>query len=322
MSERMSETALVTGGTGFVGRHLCARLARAGCRVVAVHSGRLGNPEMPADVTLARCDLTDQEAVERLVRAEKPDLVFHLAAETASASFRDRPDCAWRLNIRGTTNLLHAIRLADTDPVIVVTGSSAQYGAVPETEQPITETVPCRPLSEYGVSKIAQAMLAYQSHLAFGMRIVRTTTFNCIGPGQPLAFQPAAFAAQIAAIEAGSQEPILRVGNLASLRDMTDVRDVVEAYWRLSGVGVPGEVYNVCSGVAVSGETIVRELTAMSTTRVDVVQEPSRMRRDDVPVQVGNPAKLASLASWKPEISLAKSLEDVLSDWRLAHGLR
>ncbi len=187
---------------------------------------------------------------------------------------------------------------------------------VAAAELPLREDMPLRPSSPYAVSKVAQGLLALQYGPAGGLRILRTRTFHHTGPGRGETFAESSFARQIAEIEAGRRPPVLQVGNLDAVRDYTDVRDVVRAYWALLDRGVAGEVYNVCSGQGRRIRDLLEVLLAASGTKVEVRVDKDRLRPSDVPALVGDPARLRAATGWKPRVSLEDSLRELLQDWR------
>jgi GDP-4-dehydro-6-deoxy-D-mannose reductase len=305
-----AERVLITGIQGFSGRHLCAYLLRNGCAV----SGLDLTPEPPAPgVTVHVGDLRDPDSVDRVLRTVRPACIVHLAALTT----RQAPlEALHEVNVRGTVHLFESVRRAELDPVVVLASSSAVYGLVRAEELPISERQPFRPVDGYAVSKIAQEMLSYTYWVRYGLRVVRTRAFNLVGPGQPSTLACSSFARQIAEIEAGRAAPVLRVGRLTAQRDFVDVRDAVEAYWLLAQRGEPGEVYNVCSEQASPIETCLTLLLGMARVPIAVEQDPARMQPVDVPVSVGDGGLLYGRTGWRPRISLAKSLADLLAGWR------
>ncbi len=199
---------------------------------------------------------------------------------------------------------------------MLVVGSADEYGPVPASDQPLVEATPLRPASPYAVSKVAQAALALLYGPAGGMRVVVTRTFPHTGPGRGETFAESSFARQIAEIEAGLREPVVEVGNLDAVRDFADVRDVVRAYALLLERGQAGEAYNVCSGRGRRIGDVLDTLLALTRARIEVRVDPSRLRPADVPVLVGDNAKLVAATGWQPRIPLDETLRDLLDDWR------
>jgi GDP-4-dehydro-6-deoxy-D-mannose reductase len=204
----------------------------------------------------------------------------------------------------------------ESDAVILIPGSSAQFGNVPEHRQPITEDFEYNPVTQYGIAKAAEARTAKHFHREYGLNVIRTHTFNAIGPGQRPQFVPATFACQIAAIERGTVPPLLRVGNLAARRDMIDIRDIADAYLRLATHGRPGDVYNICTGRARSIASVVDELRRLARATFEIRAEPSRVQTADVAVQFGDPSRLRRDTGWQPSVPFGQSMADVLEEWR------
>ena len=311
----MKKRTLITGAAGFVGRHLANHLRDQG---LAVHGlDRPGVP-VPADLHIDwhPCDVTNAAQVAAVVGQVQPDYVFHLAALIKSESLAD----LLAVNVLGTQNVLDALVAARPEARVLVTGSSAEYGLVRPDELPIREENPLRPLSPYGVSKVAQSLLAAQYVHRHNLAVIRTRTFNLTGPGEPDALVCSAFARQIAEIERGLRPPVLKVGNLESARDFVDVRDAVRAYWLVAQRGEPGEVYNVCSGVATPVRSVLDALLSLTSAKVEVQEETRRRTAWDVPMQAGEGARLEAATGWKPNISLHQSLGDLLDEWRQRAG--
>jgi GDP-4-dehydro-6-deoxy-D-mannose reductase len=309
--------ALVTGAGGFAGKHLLRHLSRATAwelygNTLTPHRD---DPELPGVRWLA-FDLTGREQTAQGVAQAQPDFVFHLAAQSnVQQAFTD-PQATLVNNMVSQLNLLEALRATSPGARIMVTCSSEQYGLVRPEDVPIDEDTPFRPNNPYAVSKIAQDALAQQYFLAYGQQTIRVRPFNHIGPGQTEQFVTAAFARQIALIEAGRQEPVIDVGNLEAERDFTDVRDMVRAYLLAVVEGEPGEVYNIGSGRGYSIRWVLDTLVSMSTARVDVRADPARMRPADIPTLVCDPTRFHARTGWQPEIPLEQTLRDILEYWR------
>ncbi len=219
-------------------------------------------------------------------------------------------------NLVGQAYLFEAIRSLGLDPVVQIAGSSEEYGLVLPDEVPITEENPLRPLSPYAVSKVGQDMLGYQYFQSYGLKVVRTRGFNHTGPRRGEVFVTSNFAKQIARIEAGLSEPVIRVGNLESIRDFTDVRDMVRAYWLAAERGTPGEVYNIASGEGITIRELLDRLLEISGAEVRVEEDPARLRPSDVEVLIGDSSKFRRDTGWEPEIPLERTLRDLLDFWR------
>jgi GDP-4-dehydro-6-deoxy-D-mannose reductase len=309
---------LVTGAAGFVGVHL-SRLLLAECPGAEVFGVvRPGRPRkrVPEGVRILDADLEDARQVDGVFDAVRPDRIVHLAAQSSPQSSWADPSGTLRANVMGLLNILESLRRRRLSPRVLVVGSAEEYGMVDPRHLPVSEDAPLRPASPYAVSKVAQGYLALQYWLAFGMSIVRTRTFHHTGPGRGASFAESAFARQIVDVELGRRAPVLEVGNLEAVRDFSDARDVVRAYWALLEHGRAGEVYNVCSGKGIRIREVLEKLLHASGIQVDVRVDPDRLRPSDVPVLVGDGARLRDATGWEPRLTLDQSLADVLQYWR------
>jgi GDP-4-dehydro-6-deoxy-D-mannose reductase len=298
--------ALVTGASGFVGRHLCAHLEACGDEVVAA--------DRATHHSAAELDINDADATARLFAEVQPDVVYHLAGwSDVGGSWAD-PVGVLRANAEGTLNVLEACRHASVGRVLVVSSADV-YGIVAEDDLPIPEEHPLRPVSPYAASKTAADFLALQAWLGHGQDVVRIRAFNHLGPGQSDRFVASAIASRIAANERDGSD-LVPVGNLAARRDFTDVRDVVRAYRLLLEHGAPGDVYNVCSGRAVAVQQLADLLLGLANAPMRLVVDPDRYRPVDVPVVLGDPSRLRKLTGWEPTIELQETAADLLAYWR------
>jgi len=265
-------------------------------------------------------DLRDSAAVQALIDRVRPDRIFHLAALADVARSFKQPWETLENNILAQVNVLEAVRQLGLETRLLIVSSAEIYGAAGDPHEPLNENHPFAPTNPYNVSKVTQDMLGLQYFLAHRMPVIRARPFNHIGPGQGSGFVTADFASQIAAIEAGQREPVMFVGNLAAERDFTDVR-VVRAYDLMLSLGEPGEVYHVCSGKGYSIQYLLDTLLSYSTVRIEVRQDPTRMRPVDVPRRVGDASRLRQRTGWEPQIPFEQSLLDILNDWRQRMGL-
>jgi GDP-4-dehydro-6-deoxy-D-mannose reductase len=270
----------------------------------------------PDMVNMVESDMADAYSMQKLVGAVRPDRIFHLAAQSFVPASWHYPAQTIEQNIIGQLNVFEAVRTAGIDPLIHIAGSSEEYGLVLPDEVPIKESNPLRPLSPYAVSKVGQEMLAYQYHKSYGLKTVVTRGFNHTGPRRGHVFVTSNFAMQIARIEKGLQPPVLHVGDLTSKRDWTDVRDMVKAYWLCLEKGVPGEVYNTGSGTAIEVGEMLDILLSMSQIKIDVKQDPARMRPSDVKILWADYSKFQAATGWRPEIPFEKTMQDLLDYWR------
>jgi GDP-4-dehydro-6-deoxy-D-mannose reductase len=258
----------------------------------------------------------DYAATLALLDKVRPDYIFHLAAQAIVQKALADPEATLVNNLIGSLHVLQAMRELELPATLLMIGSSEEYGHVHPEDLPVDEDTPFRPENPYAVSKISQDMLALQYYLAYKLRIIRVRPFNHIGPGQSEHFVTSAFAHQIAMIEAGLQEPVVRVGNLSAERDFTDVRDMVCAYHMAITEGEPGEVYNLGSGRSVSIQRILDTLLELSTVPVKIERDPKRLRPADVPRIVCDPTRFRTLTGWQAEVPLRRSLADILDYWR------
>ena len=313
----------ITGATGFAGSHLVERLLAEGHEVRAlVHAAtsHQGLPEHPAVQPIAG-DLLNPAALAAAVAEARPDLIFHLAGQAYPARSWDDPAQTLAVNTGGTANLLRAAVEFGRPRVVVVT-SAEIYGELRPDELPLTETSPARPRHPYGVSKLAAGELVRVYAARYGLPVIEARPFNHIGPRQARGFVVPDFAAQLAAIRLGRQEPVMRVGNLSPQRDFTDVRDVAAAYRALGEVGCPGAAYLICSGRAVSVSHVLETLIGLAGLAVEVQTDPRRQNSSDTPCLYGSHARLTADTGWQPRIPLRQSLADALADWeeRLTHS--
>ena len=317
---------LITGAGGFVGGHLAAYLASPSApstekEVPELHGTILKHERRPAlnalGVILHQVDLCDQDAVRTVLDTVRPDRIYHLAGQAYVPLSFEQPWNTLETNIRAPLNLLQSVHdLKLTETRVLVVGSAEMYGSARPDQMPLTETTPFAPSSPYSVSKIAQDMLALQFYLSYRIHTVRVRSFNHIGPGQSDRFAVSAFASQIARIELGQIEPVVYVGDLSAERDLTDVRDVVRAYYLALEHGSAGAVYNVCSGVTYPMRLVLDRMIDLSLRPVAVEIDPKRLRPIDIPRLLGDCSALRIQTGWQPTIALEQTLSDVLDDWR------
>jgi GDP-4-dehydro-6-deoxy-D-mannose reductase len=311
---------LITGVTGFVGPYLAGELAaETGAELFGLakdtnDTGAAG--ALPSGTRILAGDVTDDESIRAVLESARPDVVYHLAGASSGAAAWRRPAECLEVNALGTLRLLEGIRRLGLDATTVVASSGEIYGAADDEAHPLNEDSPLRPLSPYAASKAAQDLVAAQYPRAYGMRVVRLRLFNHTGPRQPEQFVASSFARQIARIERGLQEPVIEVGNLDARRDFFDVRDVARAYRLAARREVHGDVFNVCSGRAVSVRHILDLLIGLARCEVAIHPDPERMRPADIPLAIGDPRRFHEATGWVPEIPLERTLADLLGWWR------
>lgn len=311
MSE--SRRILITGASGWTGRHLSAlALDRGACVFGTVHTGSV----MPG-VTGQMVDLTQPSTVDAAVADSRPDWVFHLGGLIPNSRPGITGQDFLNVNIAGTFNLLDAVRRLSPAARVLVASSSAVYGQPDRSGKPITEDAPLRPQSVYAASKAAQDMLAATFFHEHGLHTVRGRTFNQTGPGEGTNLVCGALAQQVARIEAGLQEPVLRSFTLAPSRDFSDVRDVVSGYWAALDHGAVGEAYNICSGHSVSISSVAEILIGLSSVNdIKIVETGPQPGPGAVLNQVGSAARLTECSGWTPTIPLERGIADLLQGWR------
>jgi GDP-4-dehydro-6-deoxy-D-mannose reductase len=315
---------LITGAHGFVGGHLLEllRTEHPEVEVFALVRPRGGAPgPRPGKATILEADIDDAPAVAAAVATARPDRIVHLAGQSRVHHSWIDPGATLRTNVMGIVHLMDAVRAERLRPRVLVVGSADEYGIVGDASVPVREDTPLRPVSPYAVSKVAQGLLALEYAAPGGPEVLRTRTFPHTGPGRGEAFAESSFARQIAEVAGGRRPAVLSVGNLDAVRDFTDVRDVVRAYWALleAGAGAasrPDGVYNVCSGRGVRLGDLLSRLVALAGVEVEIRQDPGRFRPADIPVLVGDPSRLRAATGWEPRLGLDRTLGDLLEDWR------
>lgn len=313
--------ALITGVRGFVAGYLAELLISEGYKVW----GSVRDIDICANdkssfweqITLISADLGSQNELEAVLKECRPEVIFHLAAQSSVKLSWENKESTFDANVQGTIRLLEAVRKYGKNPKVLIVGSAEEYGLVTPEEIPVRENNPLRPMSPYGASKAVISMLAAQYFRNYKLPIIYVRAFNHVGPRQSLGFVTSDFAKQIAEIELGLIDPKLKVGNLDARRDFTDVRDVVRAYHLLVQKGKPGEIYNVCAGQAVSIERILQTYLDSAIVKITKEIDPARMRPSDVPILLGDNTKICRDTAWQPIISLEISLKDVLDYWRM-----
>ncbi|GBU26658.1 GDP-mannose 4,6 dehydratase [Treponema sp. R8-4-B8] len=305
--------ALIIGAAGFVGRHLIIHLKSLGWEVSAT---RLPQEEIKEDVPNYELDILNQASISSLLDKIRPDYLFHLAAQSSVALSWEKPALTADINIKGAVNLLEALRVMQNPPRVLLIGSGEEYGYILPEELPIKENTLMRPGNIYACTKVAQDLLGHVYAHAYKLEIIMVRAFNHTGPGQIDTFATANFCKQIAEIEAGLHPPIIYVGNLSSMRDFTDVRDIVKAYALLIQKGRAGEAYNVGSGKAIAMQEVLEIALSLAKTQITVKQNPALMRVSDTPVIQADISRLTHVTSWKPDIPLRDTITDMLDDWR------
>lgn len=311
--------ALITGVTGFVGSHLAECLLGRDYEVWGTIRWRSKTDNIDHIINklkLVHADLKDLHSLEMAINEAQPTYVFHLASQSYVPMSWRAPADTLETNVIGTSHLFEAVRRSNLNPIIVIAGSSEEYGLVYGADLPITETTPLRPLSPYGVSKVATDLLGWQYVKSYNMRIIRLRPFNTTGPRRGDVFVCSNFAKQIVQIEKGLREPVIKVGNLSAIREFTDVRDMVKAYLLAAKLCLPGAVYVVGSGKGIKMSEVLIKLLKLSETDIRTQIENDRFRPSDIPRLYCNSAKFREKTGWKPVIPFEQTLTDLLNYWR------
>lgn len=309
---------LITGVTAFAGSHLADYLIDqvGGIAVHGVRRPRSRDEFTRKEITYHEADVCDYTGVLGIIRKVQPEFIFHLAAQSFVPLSWQAPWSTFTVNVQGTLNILEAVRECGNGAIVQMAGSSEEYGAVYEGEAPIKEINPLRPLSPYGVSKVAADLSCQQYHRSYGIKVVVTRAFNHSGPRRGEQFVTSNFAKQIAMIENGAP-PVINVGDLTAKRDWTDVRDTVRAYWALANAGVYGDVFNICQGRAWTIQEMLDTLLSYSDAKVEIRQDAERIRPSDVPLLLGDCTKARELCGWEPKIPFSITMLDLLQYWRM-----
>ncbi|MEW6482925.1 MAG: GDP-mannose 4,6-dehydratase [bacterium] len=317
---------LITGITGFVGSHLAEYIITnfAENKILGLVRWRapVENIKHILDkIKLCYGDLLDIPSLKAILREEKPEVIFHLAAQSYVDFSFSSPIATLQANVLGTCNLLEAVKelkfSLNYDPIVHICSSSECYGQVKEDEVPIKEENPFRPASPYAVSKVAEDMLGLQYWLSWKIKTIRTRLFTHTGPRRGEVFAESSFAKQIASIEKNLIPPVIKVGNLESIRTFLDVKDAVRAYWILVNKCPPGEVYNIGGKETMSvGEMLNRLIGLSSVKDIKIEVDPARLRPSDVTLQIPCIDKFKNKTGWQPEIPFEKTLNDLLEYWR------
>lgn len=307
--------SLIIGGAGFVGAYLIRHLKNDLGQEVAVT--KMPQEQVEAEgVSVFDLNILEKDSIVALLNEVHPDYIFHLAAQSSVSVSWKNPQLTIDVNVKGGVNLLEALRELDYKPRVLLIGSGEEYGHIREGESPIQEGNVLRPGNIYAATKSCQNMLGKIYADAYGLQIMMVRAFNHIGPNQAPLFVVADFCKQVAEIEAGKREPVMKVGNLSAKRDFTDVRDVVRSYGMLIEKGKAGETYNIGSGHAIAIEEILQMILANSTADIKVEVDPERLRPVDVPIIEADTNKVEMATGWEPEIALEQTICETLDYWR------
>jgi GDP-4-dehydro-6-deoxy-D-mannose reductase len=303
---------LVTGGAGFVGSHLLDAMRSEGSRIVAWRRPGTSGHDSPG-VEWSEVELLDREAIRGAVARLRPAAIYHLAGSAHVADSWAHPRETFEGNALATHYLLQALDAEGLKPRVLITGSATVYKP---SSDPITEDSAIGPVSPYATSKLAQEMIGVRAWEEHGIPVLPVRAFNHVGPRQTPAYVAPSIARQVALIEAGRMDPVLKMGNLDPQRDVMDVRDTVRAYTAIMATGTPGTPYNVCSGRPVRIGDLVDRFRSRARVPITIEQDPARMRPSDVPILYGSHARLTRDTGWSPQISLEETVDALLDWWR------
>lgn len=321
MADTRFKTALITGISGSGGSYLADYIVE-NHPDVAVHGiSRWHSTATPKNLegvagraTLHECDLTDYSSVFAVLRAVRPDVIFHIASHAnVWASFRT-PLAVMQNNVMGTANLLEAIRQAELDAVVQLCSTSEVYGQVDPRNVPITEDCPINPSSPYAVSKVTQDLLGFTYFRSYGMKLIRTRMFAYLNPRRGDLFATS-FAMQVARIEAGLQDELLH-GNLDSTRTLIDVRDAMASYWVAAEKGRPGETYNIGGKTVITVGAFLDVLKKHARRPIPSRLDPGLLRPADVTLQVPDTSKFERETGWQPRYGFEESVGFLLDHCR------
>lgn len=315
MVNKMSK-ALIIGAAGFVGSYLCHCLQdEFGMEVGVTKLPHEILHEM-ADVEVYDLDILNKDDIVELLMSVRPDYIIHLAAQSSVSVAWRNPGLTVDVNVKGSLNVLDAIRELFYKPRVLMIGSGEEYGYIKPGEIPINENNNLRPGNIYAATKACQNMISSIYAQAYDMEVMMVRAFNHIGPNQAPLFVVADFCKQVAEIEKGIREPVMYVGNLAAQRDFTDVRDVVRAYALLVQKGESGKTYNVGSGHAIAIQEILNMIIEESTADVKVEVDPNKIRPVDVPIIEADTTLLKETTGWEQKIELRQTIRETLDYWR------
>ncbi len=312
---------LITGGCGMVGSHLVDHYYEQGQKVTATYYTHptIDLDEVRHKADYVPCDIRDKTLVEQIITRLRPQIIYHLAAQSYPTVSWEKPDETIAINMNGTVNVFETVkkmRKQDPgyDPVIVIACSSAEYGAALTPENvPIKESAPLLPLHPYGVSKVGQDLLGFQYFCNDGIRNIRARIFNTTGP-RKVQDVVSDFTKRAVLWETG-KEASLTVGNLNTQRAITDVRDLIQALILLAEKGTPGEVYNICGDSIYKISDIITIIEKILGKKIPVAQDLALLRASDEPIIYGDASKLKACTGWQQSYSLEQTIADMLAYW-------
>ncbi|UEG50563.1 GDP-mannose 4,6-dehydratase [Ferruginibacter lapsinanis] len=309
---------LITGFSGFVSQHLLKYLSETNKEYEIIGISR--TQAAPVNFTNLhiksyQADLKDAQITKQIINETKPDYLIHLASDSSVAYSWQNPVDSFQNNTNIFLNLVESVRQTGFKCRILSVGSSEEYGIVNMDDVPLSEEAPLNPISPYAVARVSQEMLSKVYASGYGLDIIRTRSFNHIGPGQKDNFVVSSFAKQIVENKKGNKKGF-EVGNIDIIRDFLDVRDVVKAYMDILEKGERGDVYNICSGVGYSLKQILEKMMKIEKVDFGYQVNPRLVRPSDNPIIIGNNKKIQDVCNWKPLINIDESLMDIINYWK------
>ena len=315
----MKDNILITGIAGFAGSYLAERLIKSGRYIygVAYPFEPIRNIEHITDrIGLHYCDLTDFNSTQKVIEEVKPSFIYHLSGMSNVGTSWQNVDGMLRTNYGALMNIFRSLAGLNLYPRVMAVGSGDEYGILREADLPASETLPLNPANPYALSKVFQEYLASFYENAYGFRAIKIRAFNHVGPRQRKGFVCSDIAAQIASAELKKTSPVIKAGNIDSMRNFTDVRDIAEAYFLAFEKNIPADIYNVGSDRVCSIREIIAIMCGLSNLKFDIEVDPGMFRKSDTPVLLGSAAKFIKETGWKAVIPLEKTLADILDYWR------
>ncbi len=312
----MKVKTFVTGAGGMIGSHMLDFLVDKGCEVLGIDfTPTTDINELNKKAQYIECDIRNKDKLTNILNSFKPEIIFHLAAQSFPTVSWERPEYTFETNVLGTVNLFEIVKKLKLGTIILNAGSSAVYGYIDEKDVPVKEERELKPLHPYGVSKVAQELLAYQYYKNFGIKSVTLRIFNTTGP-KKINDVCSDFTKQISLMEKGLQKPVLNVGNINTRRAITDVRDLIEAFWLAVHKCNFGEKYNVSGDKIYVIKDILEILRELTPVRFEIFQDPKLIRSTDEPIIYGDSTHFKEKTGWQQKIDIKTTLKDMLDYWR------
>ena len=312
--------ALIIGAAGFVGKYLIEELLLDGNIEIVATKLSFEKLEIK-QIQIYDLDILDEKSIALLLKNVQPDYIYHLAAQSSVNMSWKEPGLTVDVNIKGSINLLEAVRKTASHSRILMVGSSEEYGDIKSEEIPIDEENLLRPINIYAVTKACQNMLSKIYAKAYGINIIQVRAFNHIGPAQSPNFVVSDFCKQVVEIEKKIHVPIIKTGNLSAVRDFTDVRDVVKAYTKIIQLGTIGETYNVGSGSSKSIKEILMLILSLAKCNIEIKTDSTKMRPIDTKIIEADISKMYKLLNWRPQIELETTIQEMLNYWRKSYEI-